>query len=420
MDNKNIALRAQDFHEALKVTTTSGAKDVYFEKTLLIGKAAVLAMHFRGMLYVENMESLKYAAAELGIAGLELPTVLNHLQEVDFLRIANSAHGIKRIDIRVPEFRSGYEDLGRYWTNLKPSEIEVAGVTLLDRLMKLPIAEGTLAQEGMDATCAAIIKDVMGAGELIRSQTVSGQSLLYTPLAVDNNPLPYLQWANKYKDQVGVAIEKLRSFQGLPVSSLAVQGNPLLEDAVLTGVLMPVQINGATGSQQFLFAPKGGIPNEERVILDKARAILACVRYGQNYAAGRPIKYPRAILRQLRDHKQFSKGHPDLNTQYGLLVEKMIGYPFQESGGYWNLKIYDTDENMKALEIAIDMLEMGETPGVHINVDAQKAILSPQGYLGPTSVRPRLAKTIHGSPATRADMFNKISDLIRGASLDVH
>lgn len=420
MDTKNIALRAQDFHEALRVTTTSGAKDLYFENTLLIGKAATLAMHFRGLLYVDKIDSLKYAAAELGIPSLELPIILNHLQEVDFVRVANSAHGIKRVDIRVPEFRSGYEDLGRHWQNLRPSEIEQAGVTILDQLMRLPIKETAFAGQGLDPTCMAVIKDVLGAGQLICTQTVAGESMLYTPLAIDNNPLPYLQWASKYKDKVGEVLTQLTNYQGLPASSSTVKGNPILEDAMMTGVLMPVQINGATGSQKFLFAPKGGIPNEERVILDKARAILASVRYGQSYAAGRPIKYPRAILSQLKSHKMFSKGHPDLNTQYGLLVEKMIGVPFQEANGFWNFQIYDTAENMKALDIAIDMLEMGETPGVHINLDAQKAMLSPNGYLGPTSVRPRIANTIQGSPETRADMLSKIGDLIRGASLDVH
>ena len=44
----SAALRAQDFHESLKETRAFGPKDAYFEKTLLIGKAATLAMHFKG------------------------------------------------------------------------------------------------------------------------------------------------------------------------------------------------------------------------------------------------------------------------------------------------------------------------------------------------------------------------------------
>ena len=42
MDTLLLGLRAQDFHESLKNTSTFGPKEVHYKKTLLIGKAAVL------------------------------------------------------------------------------------------------------------------------------------------------------------------------------------------------------------------------------------------------------------------------------------------------------------------------------------------------------------------------------------------
>ncbi|MGA2667920.1 MAG: hypothetical protein ABSF32_03275, partial [Ignavibacteria bacterium] len=62
MDPLIIGLRAQDFHESLKNTTTFGPKEVKFKKTILIGKAATLAMHLRGLLYIDIYEHLEYAA----------------------------------------------------------------------------------------------------------------------------------------------------------------------------------------------------------------------------------------------------------------------------------------------------------------------------------------------------------------------
>jgi hypothetical protein len=150
--------------------------------------------------------------------------------------------------------------------------------------------------------------------------------------------------------------------------------------------------------------------------MDKARALLACVRYGQKYAAGRPIKYPRLILERLRDYKRFKQGHPDLLSQYGLLTEKLLGTPVDEGNGRWNFEIYDTEENMKALGVALDMLEYGEAPSARIDIEAQKALLIPSGYQGPATTRPQLIKSIQGSSKTRTEIIRQMSNLIRGAS----
>jgi len=138
MDSLLIGLRAQDFHESLKNTTTFGPKDVHYKNTLLIGKAAALAMHLRGLLYINNYTQLEYAAASLGISSLELPLVLDELEEVDFVSIVRLGSKIHRIDIRVPEFRSGYTDLGERLKLLKPSEVELASIHLLSKLYDGP------------------------------------------------------------------------------------------------------------------------------------------------------------------------------------------------------------------------------------------------------------------------------------------
>ena len=139
MENLIVGLRTQDFHESLKLTSTFGPKDVHYEKTLLVGKAASLAMHLRGLLFIEDEKQLKYAASTLGISSLELPAVLHELEEVDFLTVVKSGDRIKRVDIRVPEFRSGYAELGERWKQLEPSEIEQASLATLEDLYKGPL-----------------------------------------------------------------------------------------------------------------------------------------------------------------------------------------------------------------------------------------------------------------------------------------
>lgn len=415
MDSVLIGLRAQDFHESLKNTSAFGPKEVCYKKTLLVGKAAVLAMHLRGLLYVKDYTQLEYAAASLGISSLELPVVLHELEEIDFISIVKSGSIIRRVDIRIPEFRSGYKDLGERLKQLIPSEVEKASIVTLAKLYEGPIDKDRLVKSiGLNSTQISIMVDVMESGLLLATQTIDGEPLIYTPLAVDGNPSVYLKWAQKFPDEVADAIQLLKTHQGTPLSDPSIFNNTAIGAAVDTGVLMPVEVNGATGVQRFVFAPHGGLSQEEYVILDKARAILACVRYGQRFSSGKRIIYPRLILERLRDHKRFKRGHPDLMTQYGLLSEKFIGHPIDEGNGMWNFEVDDTEENMKALDISLDMLEHGDAPSAKIDLDAQRALLSPSGYQGPISTRMRLSKGIKTSPKTRAEIIRQMGNLMRG------
>ena len=225
----------------------------------------------------------------------------------------------------------------------------------------------------------------------------------------NGNPTAYLEWAGRFPHEVSSAIETIKAYQGLPISDPQISTNIALDDAIKTGVLIPIQVTGATGEQRFLFAPRGGLSSEERIILDKARAILSCVRYGQKFAGGRAIFNPKRILETLRDKKRFGRGHPDLFTQYGAIVEKFIGHPVDEGGGRWNFEVHDTPENIKAFDVAISMLEIGETPTAKIDMDVRNAIVTTGDYLSPISTRVRLAKSIKGSPETQAEIIKQKS-----------
>lgn len=420
MDSYLIGLRAQDFQESLKNIAAFGPKEVHYKRTLLIGKAATLAMHLRGLLFIKDYTQLEYAAATLGTSSIELPMVLKELEEVDFLSVIRDGDVIRRIDIRVPEFRSGYGDLGDRWTQLNPSETEQASLSLLNQLYNGPSSRDTaLRILGLDNTQEAVMLDVMTSGRLISTQTVDGLPLIYTPLAVDSNPTLYLQWAQRFPSEVAKALETLKSNQGMPASNPTLANNTALNDAVFTGVLQPVAVDGVTGRQRFVFAPHGNLSQEEYIIMDKARAIIACVRYGQHFASNYPIRYPRLILERLRDYKTFKRGHQDLQAQYGLLVEKFIGHPVDEGNGRWNFQVDDTDENMKALNVALEMLEHGDSPSARIDLAAQKALLNPSGYQSPISTRIRMTENIESSPTTRAEIIRQMGNLMRGVSSDV-
>src|SRR5437870_3181301 len=138
MDAAAIGLRCQDFHDSLRNTVATPAKEVSFEQTLLIGKAASLAMHLRGLPLVANMTQLKYAASQLGIGSLELDAVLRELEVIDFVLVSKSSTGERQVVVRVPVFSSGYSILGERWKDSRPSEVEQAAVGALETLHNGP------------------------------------------------------------------------------------------------------------------------------------------------------------------------------------------------------------------------------------------------------------------------------------------
>ena len=416
MDPILAGLRTQDFHESLRDTGVSGPKEVHYHKTLLVGKAASLAMHLRGLQYVGSDTQLRYAAASLGISAFELSHVLRELEKIDFISISRSEDEVKRVDVRVPTFRSGYEELGKLWIDLRPTEVEQASVEALEALCQGPIARDELEGcSSLDDAGFAVMADVMEAGSLLAVQAVDGVPMAYSPLAVDGNPTPYLRWATQFPSEVQSALQALRESQGLPESDHRL-GTEALQVAAKTGVLMPVTVSGPNGPRRYYFPPHGGLKKHERTILEKARAVVSCVRYGESFSVGTRIRHPKRLIETLIQDKKFRKGHPDIEKQYGVLVEKLIGHSEREAYG-WNFHVLDTEENMRALRLAAEMLERGDTPAARFDYDAQRALVAPNGFVGPTGTRPRLAP-IELSSRTSEDVIRSLANLARGAGHD--
>ena len=419
LSSSTIGVRAQEFHEGLKDITTFGPKEAYLEATILIGKAASLATHLKGLIYVDDMNALKYLAAELGITGIELKPVLHVLEEVDFASVVSASSKIKRIELRIPELRNGYTDLGDYWMQLGPNEIERAAITVLNDVASFPLNEldvkGSL---GLDSKSFDTIIAIGHEGALIdKYQSSDGGMVLYSPLTIEEKPQSLLTLAQKFpENDVIAALQEVKQRQGLVTELFTNKNRNVIDQAVVLGVLSPVQINMAGQDRLFLFSPKGGLQKEERIILEKARAILACVRCGEHYSLKRKILYPQRILETLRDNKTFKYSRPDVPEQYGLLVTKQIGYIDNDifKPGYYNFHLYDTPENMHALNIAISMLNSEQLPISALSIDAGEFFNVSGTFSGTLTTRSKLSRSVVRSQETDRLIVAAISKLARG------
>ena len=53
---------------------------------------------------------------------------------------------MKRLELRVPELKSGYDRLGQRWANLKPTDIASAALEVLQRVVELPQEKSSVAR----------------------------------------------------------------------------------------------------------------------------------------------------------------------------------------------------------------------------------------------------------------------------------
>lgn len=412
MKDYKIGIRTQDIQHGLRDVQASGPL-IDLQNTLLIGKSATLAMHLKGLNVIEDIHALKYMAGELGISSFEFDPVLKELQEINFVRIIKSGQTIKRIEITIPELRDGYEDLGKRWKEIGPTEIDEKVVNLVEEVSTIPLSlEKAKSQFRLNDKQFEIIFDIGKSGTFLETYKIEdGSEIIYSPLMVDENPEKLYAFTKKYSgNEVSKIITQVQNYQGMPVDEIK---DPILREAVISGILLTPTVISSAGPKRFIFTPITGLLEEEKVILDKARAILACVRYGQKFATGTRIKWPRLLLQKLLESKRLN-AHPELRDQYGLLVTKGLGKIEEQTAGFYSFVFFDTPENLKALRFAMQMLEIGEV-GFPIVDEEKRQILVQSGfYRDPSSSRTKLSRELKRTKTTNSEVINIISKLARG------
>ena len=197
-----IAIRAQEFHEGLRDVAAFGPKERHLRNTLTVGKAGTLASHLKGLDHIDNPEALYTLAAELGINGTELEVVLRVLEEVDFATVVGSPSDFSRLELRIPELRNSYDDLGEYWVQRKPGEIERASITTLEQVATFPKLLDDVREELSLATKDFnVLLDLSRSGALIeRFALDDGSELLYSPLTVEESPQALVTLSKRYPE----------------------------------------------------------------------------------------------------------------------------------------------------------------------------------------------------------------------------
>ena len=423
-----IGIRCQDIQTSLQ-DISLGPLISETENIRLLGMAERLAIHIRGVDVIDDYKKLKYVAGQFGIDSLILPRVLETLEEIGWVRVQKRAGEIVKVEESVPYFKDVYSEVGEYYNSTPHSEIEDAIIETTDKLALSPINEETIKKE-LGKKLYKIVLDIGKSGKFIEEYDSpdTEEKILYSPIYWVENP-KMLEEIYKLLKQFGAEnviriLREIQNYQGRPLTdrlfktekgSLS-QDDQILFELIKRGIILAPQVDSFRGRKSFAFTPYPEISIEEKVILEKAMAILACVRYGEHFGLITKIKYHEAILDKLLNPPHIIGPHTEIRKQYAILVGRGIGriYPATGVSDRWYFRLIDKEENIKAVKLAKDLLVVGEAISDRgFQEELQKILFTSGSYEEALRTLPKLKEPTRLSSETQEHILNSIMDVLR-------
>ncbi|OUQ85218.1 hypothetical protein B5G50_27915 [Brevibacillus brevis] len=282
------SLRCQDLHNAVhtNVDPTSGFLTDY-TSTRIVGMAGQVISTIHGMDVVDYERFEPIAAHQYGIDSLWLEKVFNVLQGCELVELKGKKNRPEKVHIKSKYLKNNYDILSDYLTaEMTTKDVEISTIDILQNLSVSPLTtqdikdKYNLAEEEIKK-----LKLFGTESQLLQFTQLEGEDfLISTPMYWDENAeKAHAVMVDHSPVAFKSAMEKIKSYQGFPVDTLS---NSVMGALVSKGILPTpiVRMNGT--DHPFLFTPYNTKP-EEKIVLEKARDILACVRCGQHFA-----KYP--------------------------------------------------------------------------------------------------------------------------------
>ncbi|GAB3547493.1 hypothetical protein GCM10027404_09680 [Arthrobacter tumbae] len=385
--------------------------------------AATLAGLIRGRDVIEDAQALMQVAAhQLDVQMLSFGEVIAVLEDSGFVQGVQRQGGkIVTFTENVPFYDDLYRTLGDAWRSRTPTELEQQLLVVVDGLAQAPVPlESIESQYGLDHGAMSDLLEVgSGAGLIQTLRTIDGD-IAYSPFFGFENPQLLQTLVMEHgSDQLISEFAAVRSRQGL---ELSVEKYPLLTGAVAGGLVMAPAVRLPDGSMQaFAALPYVSDPNllvARKPVLEKALAVLACLRCAENYGEYNTLS-PEALIsvinKLLDPNRGFLAPNSAHRRQYELMRNAglLVFAPDLRAGGNWvTPRFVDTEDNREALLLARDLIVHGEL--VEHRVDdsvARTALASGKGYKAPMQTSHRLREYAQPSPKQFEKIFEKAMGL---------
>lgn len=365
-----IGLRLLEFEcgIASNIDDTNSAELVDYEASRAAGQAARLAMLIRGQDVIEDEQRLKKIAAhELGIHPAEYTVAKRMLLESDLIEERTTKTGKAVLNEKVSriDHSDHYRRVGELWLSRSHrTSKEEAIIHTLDAIIDAPQAIGDLDPlHGLKKDDLSAVLE-LGCNAGIIDSVDPAKKYYYSPLLWDVNPKKLAEFLKTASaSSFGDVLKRMKK----PGSDVTGEEDPLLMQAISGGILPSYRVNSTGGKRVYSFTPyTGGLLSSEtqKTVLDKARCLVACLRYGSEAATITRIRNPLLILNAITDSsRNYSlKPHSELKLQYGMLISKQIGRVTQV-GERYAFQLIPTEDNLRACAIATELLSSGEVMG---------------------------------------------------------
>jgi hypothetical protein len=381
LDDFRAGLRCHDLHTGLRNVDPNSASVAPLSDTRIVGMAASLATLIRGQDVVEDAESLKtIVAEELDIAPYAFKSVIELLERAGFVSVERRGHRVTRLTESVPFHQRVYDELGDLWRGEEPSQLEEEMIATIDRLAMSPVPAEELENElGLNRGDIPQLLEIGKASDLVKSVTVIDGEVLYSPFFGFENPDILAELLESHgSGRIAEEIEAVRRYQGLPLDEY---NQPALADAISRGFILAPSVRRPDRVEQpfalLPYVPDRALLTTKKTVLEKALAIVACVRCGQHFGGVTSTRSPVLVLNALLDPSRNYRlrPHSSHRRQYQLLYRMQI-VDFVPSGNWVAPQLITTDDNLEAVRLARDLLTYGEPLEDRGGNDDARALLS--------------------------------------------
>ncbi len=356
MENRNIGIRSLDIQTGL-YKYSDPILDLNIGETILIGKAASLASHLRGIQVIEDYEALKALASKLGINATELLSVLEILHEIEFVRIIGNKRKPSKIEVLITIFEETYDLLGEKWKDDNPDEFEKKMIEIINDLSnyRVPksevISKYDLSNDEMD-----IITNIGKNGGFIDSYSGADESYLFSPIYMEENPEKIMKFLDSFDEKnVKNTLNLLNSKLGYPIVNLKNIEDDIILGLMSNNILQTPAITASGGKVNFLFTPYTNTTDKEMV--RHARNVVSAVRYGEKFSQYSELKYPDVFLQRLIERGYIGENpHSDIEAQYGVLRDNGLGRIEEIGTGRYRFYLADTTYAKDVVRLAKSMI----------------------------------------------------------------
>lgn len=278
-----------------------------------------MAMLIRGQDVIEDEARLrKVVALELGMTGPEYSAAKRFLQEADLIEERTTRTGKQVLNEKIERLNhaENYKRVGDLWlANNRRTVKEEAIIYTLDEVVRGPTDPRKIdpLHALKTADREAVIELGSNAGVI---DFLEPNGLLYSPLLWDVSRAKLAQFLKAVDKSAFIpVVQRVRARAG---TDFTASNDTIVLQAIRAGILPSYRVNSTGGERLYSFAPYTGTllsSDEEKTVLDKARALVSCLRYGNEAATITRIRRPLLILNALMDASRGHRvGHPNLSS----------------------------------------------------------------------------------------------------------